>query len=162
MQPHLEYACEIWDPYLAKDIFSDGRITHLDLRWYKIYFSWKKIFKLEAEFKAKEASVLYSKSFVALKSSKPLTDVNNFVLLSEVHHEQRAMCEVEKQKRKQMREQENMERQALQAAEDAKIPCFKALVHKAQPVLQSAPIKIEPSDTRSQYQRLLCFIVMLT
>ena len=45
-----------------------------------------------------------------------------------------------------MREQENMERQALQAAEDAKIPCFKALVHKAQPVLQSAPIKIEPSD----------------
>jgi len=58
------------------------------------------------------------------------------------------MYEAEKQQREQMREQENMERQALQAAEDAKILSLyrKALVHKAQPVLQSAPIKIKPSD----------------
>ena len=38
------------------------------------------------------------------------------------------MCEVEKQKREQMREQENMERQALQAAEDAKMLCVARLL----------------------------------
>ena len=70
------------------------------------------------------------------------------MLHSEVRHEQRAMYEAEKQQREQMREQENTERQALQAAEEAKMMSGyrKTLVHKAQPVLQRAPINIKASN----------------
>ena len=103
--------------------------------------------KQEAEFKAKDASALYQKPFVPLRSSQPLTEVNSFVLHSEMRHEQRAVYEAEKQQREQAREQENKDRQALKAAEEEKelIEYRKALVHKAQSVHQYGPIEIKPS-----------------
>ena len=49
-----------------------------------LFPGWRRFSEGKAEAECKEASVVYSKPFVVLKSSKPLTDVNNFQLHSEV------------------------------------------------------------------------------
>jgi len=59
---------------------------------------------------------------------------------------------VEKQKREQMREQENVERQALQAAEDAKIPCISRLLFtRPSQFFRVPPSRLNQVTSQSQY-----------
>ena len=93
-------------------------------------------------------TVLYTKPFIPQKSSKPLTDVSNAVLHSELQREHRSKYEAEKHERELALDRELLEREALREAEEAKslAKYRKALVHKAQPIHTYAPIVIKPSD----------------
>lgn len=104
--------------------------------------------KNDAEFKAKDASILYSKPFMAEKSSKPLTRVENIILHSSVRSSQRAEFEAIKKRKSHFVEVENLQRRALREAEEAKeiAQYRKSLVHKARPIQHYAPIVIKPSD----------------
>ena len=92
--------------------------------------------KKEAEFKAKDASILYAPPFIPNKSTKPLTCVENVILHSDVRSSQRAKYEADKQVRTNILEVENMQRRALREAKDAKeiFEYRKSLVHKALPI----------------------------
>lgn len=70
------------------------------------------------------------------------------VLHSEARSNQRAKFELEKRKRANYLEVENLQRRALREAKEAKEIAHyrKNLVHKAQPIGHYAPIIIKPSD----------------
>ena len=103
--------------------------------------------KENAEFKAKDADILYKPPFAPNKPSQPITEVSNIVLRTEVRSEQRAKFEAERQEKEQQREQENRERQALVEAREAKeVAMFRrSLIHKAQQIRHYAPVVIKPS-----------------
>lgn len=101
-----------------------------------------------ANFKAKDASIVYAKPFAPEKSTKPLTHVENVVLRSELRSSQRAKYEADKQERTNFLEVENLQRRALREARETKeIAGYrKSLVHKAQPIGQYRRVVIKPSD----------------
>lgn len=103
--------------------------------------------KENAEFKAKDADVLYRAPFAPHKPLQPIAEVSNIVLHTEVRSEQRAKFEAERQEKEQQREQENRERQALAEAREAKeIALFRrSLIHKAQQIRHYAPLVVKPS-----------------
>lgn len=104
--------------------------------------------KREAEFKARDASVLYSKPFSPEKSTKPLTRVDNVVLHSQLRSGLRAKYEAARQGRADLLLEENLQRRALREAEEAKevAKYRKGLVHKAQPIGRYAPVVVKPSQ----------------
>lgn len=104
--------------------------------------------KMEAEFIANDCKVLEQGPFVPHKSSKPLTEVSNFILCTEIQSEQRKKFDEERQLREEMMKQEEMEKKALKEAEDsiALKEYRNSLVHKAQPIHHYAPVEIHPSD----------------
>lgn len=104
--------------------------------------------KSEAEFVARDCKVLEQEPFVPHKSSKPLTEVSNFVLHTEIQSEQRKKFDEEQRQREMMMKQEEMEKKALKEAEDAIAlkELRNSLVHKAQPIHHYAPVEIHSSD----------------
>lgn len=101
-----------------------------------------------AEFRACEATVLSAEPFVPQKSNKPMTDVSNTVLHTQIRHEQRAKYETAKREKEAAEEVDRQEKAALQEMEEAKrlAKHRRALVHKAQPIPRYAPLHIKPSN----------------
>eukprot|EP00731_Ephydatia_muelleri_P027025 Em0018g1125a len=104
--------------------------------------------KTEAEFVARDCKVLEQEPYIPHKSFKPLTEVSNFVLHTEIQSEQRKKFDEEQRQREMMMKQEEMEKKALKEAEDAIAlkELRNSLVHKAQPIHHYAPVEIHPSD----------------
>lgn len=104
--------------------------------------------KETAEFRAKDAKVLYKPPFTTAKTELPLTEVSNFVLHTEIRSDQRAKYNAEMEHKELQREQENRERQALAEAEAAKkvASLRRSMVHNALPVHHYAPTVILPSS----------------
>jgi targeting protein for Xklp2 len=104
--------------------------------------------KENAEFRAKEATVLYKLPFIAAKPNRPMTEVSNFVLHTEMRSKQRAKFDTELEQQEQRREQENRERQAITEAEKAKkmAAMRRSMVHKALPISHYTSTVIKPSS----------------
>ena len=102
--------------------------------------------KENAEFRAKDAKVLYKPLFVAAKANQPMTEVSNVLLHTTLRSEQRAKFDTEREERERVQEQENRERRALAAAEEAKLR--RSLVHRALPSHHYAPTVVLPSSKR--------------
>ena len=104
--------------------------------------------KENAEFRAKEATVLYKPPFTAARADQPMTEVSNFVLHTEMRSKQRAKFDMELEQKELQREQENSERQAMAEAEEAKkvAAMRRSMVHKALPVRHYAPVMVKPSS----------------
>ena len=102
----------------------------------------------QAEFKARDARVVYSEPFVPQRSQRPLVESSNFALHTEVRRAQRSKFEAEKQEREAAREQENLQRRALREAEEARelVAYRRSLVHRPQPAVQPAVFKVKPSS----------------
>ena len=98
-------------------------------------------------FRASDAKTIYNKPFVPTQSSKPLTESNGPVCHTEQRLEERAKFDNHVKKTQEMKEQVEIERQAILESEDAKQvkKLRRTLVHKAQPVQNYAPIKVQPS-----------------
>lgn len=81
-------------------------------------------------------ALLYSKPFSPEKSTRPLTQVDNIILHSEVRSHLRGQYDAEKEKRVKIVESENLQRRALRDADEAKelAEYRKTLVHKANPI----------------------------
>lgn len=105
--------------------------------------------KENAEFRAKDAGVLYKPPFSVAKSERPITEVTNFpVLHTELRSEHRAKFDTERACKEQQQEQENQERQALAEAQEAKkiASLRRSMVHKALPIRHYNPTLIIPSS----------------
>ena len=103
--------------------------------------------KQMAEFKASDAKTIYSKPFVPTRSAKPLTESNGPVGHAEHRLEQRAKFDDHVKKLQEMKEQVEVQRQAVLESEDAKQikKLRRTLVHRAQSVQNYASIKVQPS-----------------
>ena len=92
--------------------------------------------------------MLYKPPFVAAKADRPLTEVSNVLLHTEIRSEQRAKFDLEREHNEQLREQEARERQAMIESEEARKVALlrRSLVHKALPIRRHAPTAVLPSS----------------
>lgn len=105
--------------------------------------------KENAEFRAKDANVLYKPPFSVAKSERPVTEMTNFPILhTELRSEQRAKFDTDRACKEQQQEQENQERQALAEAQEVKkiASLRRSMVHKALPIRHYNPTVILPSS----------------
>ena len=106
--------------------------------------------KENAEFRARDAKVLYKAPFTTTKSDQPMTEVSNVLLHTELRSEQRTKfdSELEEREREREREAENREREAQTEAVEARRLAHlrRSLVHKALPVHRYALTVILPSS----------------
>ena len=103
--------------------------------------------KENAEFRAKDAKVLYKSPFRAKTDGRQITEVSNMVLHTELRREQRAEFDKECRNKEEQRERDDRERQEAAEAEEAKRVALlrQRMVHKAQPVRRYVPTVVFPS-----------------
>ena len=104
--------------------------------------------KENTEFLAKDAAVLYKAPFTTVRTERPLLEVSNFLLHTELRKEQRSKFDAEREQKELQREQENREQQAMAEAKEAKkvASLRRSLVHKASRIHHYAPTMIAPSS----------------
>ena len=104
--------------------------------------------KENAEFRAKDASVLYKPPFKARPANRPITEVSNVILHTDVRSEQRSEFDQQCRSKEEQREQENQERLRVTEVEEAKIVTRlrQGMVQKAQPIQHYARTLVQPSN----------------
>ncbi|CAH1780160.1 unnamed protein product [Owenia fusiformis] len=104
--------------------------------------------KQQREFKANPAKVTQCKPFVPMKSTKPLTELNEFDLNTERRAGQREEYEIHKKERDQeaamIEHARDVQRKAEEEEAIAKLR--QELVHKTNPIRKYKRVEVHPSD----------------
>lgn len=104
--------------------------------------------RIDANFKATDNKAVYSKPFVPEISSRPLLEVDNFVLSTEQRSQQRAIYDKEKKERDQKKAEEmavkQMEEEEVQRKQMAEYR--RSLQHRAQPIKHYKPVEVNYGD----------------